>query len=964
MRQIRLVAVVAAVLTAAATAAPGAAAPPQGPPPPVAASPYPTVGAGTHFLDHRRYLTGYAEPAWYEANIPFVDLPDQQIQDVYYYRWRVWKEHLRYAGPTDGWVLTEFLDCCGYAAPYQAINAAAGHHVTEGRWVRDRGYLNDYLTFWLTGPGQRPQTVNPEAPDWAHEYSFWAATAAYQRAQVTGDFAFLQRLQDALIAQYRDWDNHFDPELGLYWQRPVWDAKELSPASYASSDHFGGVHTFRPSINAYQYGDALAISAIARRNGDEKVAAEYAGRAVALKANAHRWLWDPAAKFWLDIVDENNPTHERQQVRTEVGFIPWQFGLAEPADSVAWRQLLDPQGFASAYGPTTVERRSPYFMSEAAQGCCHWDGPSWPYSTSQALTGLANLLDDQPAQTDIGRDDYYALLRTYALTQYRDGRPYVAEAHHPDEKRWIYDGHSHSEDYLHSSYTDLVISGLLGLRPQDGGTLKLKPLVPDAWDHYAIENVPYHGHNVTVLWDRDGSHYGQGAGLRVYVDGALRTMAAEPGALTVPIGATVPAPQTVRLVNDAANSLRTGYPKPIASYTSPYDNPWNALDGKVWFNEVPQNTRWTNYRSPNAQDWYGVDFGGPTRVQDVRWYGYDDGGGVQAAADYRLQYWTDGAWVDVAEQRRSSQQPVGNGLNRITFPPLTTDRIRLLFTNPVGAFVGVNELQAWSTSSAAAGFVVGDGGHVSVRPGQATTVTTTFTNRSDRPAEDVSVSLAAPSGWTVTPLDAVLTRRVPPAGTITSRWSVRPADGVAPCDDAALTGEAVYTVGGVRQPTHARATVEVGYDPAQRRGLRGDYHVSTGPGAFDFGALKSSAVDPNLDFDDLEPVLRQHTGQSDDVTVRWTGSIVPRYSETYTFSMIGDNGFRLWVDGQLLIDNWTDNWDVERTAAPITLRAGTSYDIKVEYFEHYGGSNLHLRWQSPSQPKGAVETCALYPPAE
>jgi len=45
--------------------------------------------------------------------------PDQQIQTVCYYRWRTYQEHLRYTDPTDGWISTEFLDCCGYAAPYQ-----------------------------------------------------------------------------------------------------------------------------------------------------------------------------------------------------------------------------------------------------------------------------------------------------------------------------------------------------------------------------------------------------------------------------------------------------------------------------------------------------------------------------------------------------------------------------------------------------------------------------------------------------------------------------------------------------------------------------------------------------------------------------------------------------------------------------------------------------------------------------
>ncbi|WP_214416599.1 PA14 domain-containing protein [Sphaerisporangium fuscum] len=149
---------------------------------------------------------------------------------------------------------------------------------------------------------------------------------------------------------------------------------------------------------------------------------------------------------------------------------------------------------------------------------------------------------------------------------------------------------------------------------------------------------------------------------------------------------------------------------------------------------------------------------------------------------------------------------------------------------------------------------------------------------------------------------------------------------------------------------------------AARHGLRGDYYLSTAPGAFDFGELKATVADPSIEFPDLEPVFKDLTGRVDDVTVRWTGQIQPKFSEQYTFSMIGDNGFRLWVDGKLLIDNWVDVWDVEKIGTPISLEAGRKYDFKIEYFEHYGGSNLRLRWQSASQPKEIVPPQAFYLP--
>jgi PA14 domain/Glycosyl hydrolases family 2, sugar binding domain/Glycosyl hydrolases family 2/Glycosyl hydrolases family 2, TIM barrel domain len=147
-----------------------------------------------------------------------------------------------------------------------------------------------------------------------------------------------------------------------------------------------------------------------------------------------------------------------------------------------------------------------------------------------------------------------------------------------------------------------------------------------------------------------------------------------------------------------------------------------------------------------------------------------------------------------------------------------------------------------------------------------------------------------------------------------------------------------------------------------RHGLRGEYYVSSGPGAFDFHELKATVVDPNIEFPDLEGDLQALTGQNDDATVRWTGRLQPEFSESYTFSMIGDNGFRLWIDGRLVIDHWVDDWDKEQIGEPIALEAGRKYDIKVEFFENEGGSNLRLRWESPSQPKEIVPREAFYLP--
>src|ERR1019366_8266938 len=75
------------------------------------------------------------------------------------------------------------------------------------------------------------------------------------------------------------------------------------------------------------------------------------------------------------------------------------------------------------------------------------------------------------------------------------------------------------KDYNHSTYCDLVISGLVGLRPRADDTVEVNPLVPGSWDFFCLDQVRYHGRWLAILWDRTGERYHRGAGLRVLADG-------------------------------------------------------------------------------------------------------------------------------------------------------------------------------------------------------------------------------------------------------------------------------------------------------------------------------------------------------------------------------------------------------------------------------------------------------------
>src|SRR5262249_47627025 len=83
--------------------------------------------------------------------------------------------------------------------------------------------------------------------------------------------------------------------------------------------------------------------------------------------------------------------------------------------------------------------------------------------------------------------------------------------------------------------------------------------------------------------------------------------------------------------------------------------------------------------------------------------------------------------------------------------------------------------------------------------------------------------------------------------------------------------------------------------------------------------------------------------------------------EPYIFVLRTDDGSRLWVNGQLIIDDWRNKSVSDSNSVTMNLQAGVRYDIKVEYYQATGGAEAHLSWYSPSQPKQIIPTARLYP---
>jgi endo-1,4-beta-xylanase len=133
---------------------------------------------------------------------------------------------------------------------------------------------------------------------------------------------------------------------------------------------------------------------------------------------------------------------------------------------------------------------------------------------------------------------------------------------------------------------------------------------------------------------------------------------------------------------------------------------------------------------------------------------------------------------------------------------------------------------------------------------------------------------------------------------------------------------------------------------AEAVGLRAVYYNNEN---FTGGQVTRTDARLNFDWQGRAPI----SGISADTfSVRWTGSITPRYSQLYTFTVNADDGVRLWVNGVKLIDSW--NYTPETRYAKLRLEANKRYAIRVDYHEGVGWAGIKLEWQSASQKREVV----------
>ncbi len=490
---------------------------------------------------------------WLRGQIPLLDCPDEAIEKTYYFRWWTLRKHLKKTRET--FVMTEFLPNVSWAGPHNTIVCPVGHHLNEFRWYHLTNYLDDYATFWFK-EGE------------VDRYSNWIIYALYERYLVTQDKDMLIALLPKLTEFYERIEQKQLDESGLFWSIDTREGMEFSisgvPDEVVQKSHKHSevyraglaLKGYRVATNSYMYANALAISKIAELAGEANIHAKYARKAESLKSLTQEKLWNPEAGFFKSSVTRGDAP-ELSDAKELSGFIPWYFNIPDATHASAWKYVTDEEVFRSQYGLTTADKSHPHFKYENGH-MCFWNGPSWPFATTQTLVALANLLNEY-GQNYVSKEDYLDLLSTYASShrlKLDDGQEisFIGESMDAETGEWIsrrimYERGREDKDrgtyYNHSGYVDLIITGLAGLRPRADNILEVNPLVPHGtWQYFSVDNILYRGHTISIIYDKTGKHYGKGKGLQVFVNGELKASSANIGNLQVELPPAEPYSET------------------------------------------------------------------------------------------------------------------------------------------------------------------------------------------------------------------------------------------------------------------------------------------------------------------------------------------------------------------------------------------------------------------------------------
>lgn len=682
------------------------------------------------------HVTAYNQ--WWADNVPYLDTPEDNIDKTLYYRW---------------WLMRfNFLDADIPGNDYQfptAMEGVLGYNnsivLTTGMFVDDLKYFRDpiysYGPWVSAGETSKSSKLvdNPGDPaNWSNSYTEYISEAAWRSYQVHGGPAAIAEN----LATYAEYDvkglvSAYDSN-GNGLIEYDWGAMTGNDAD-AVSFHWKAGKQDRAE-NAYLYSNALASASAYRVAGNDAKADEMEAFAQNIKEKLVEVLWNPDRKL---IEHAMANTGEHVPWKEINNYYPFTVGLMpKPGDAdydddyvEALRLWADDAEYPVFPFYTANQKDKAAAAAAGEAGSNNFS----VINSTVTFRMLSSVLRDYPTDA-ITSEWYKKLLYWNAWSHYQNG----GDNRLPDQNEFWSDGSADPQKIGYRSWIHHTILGAtnftmiedaMGLRPRDDAKIELNPIDID-WDHFTANNIRYRDRDLTVTWDEPGDGkrpYGETVpeGYSVFLDGELAftvdtlgkvvydpatgEVETEDGVDVLAANtSTVAAPQDVRFGDDArvidlfakagadiadesTGSTNLAAGKPVtASFASAGRAPAGAVDGTT-INEP----FWGTAGSPNATDSITVDLGETQTFDDARVYFYRTSSsatvpGYAEPSLYRVEYRANGEWHPVPGQARTPAVPRAN-LNRIQFPEVSGDAVRITVNHASGFKTGIKEVQLFAT---------------------------------------------------------------------------------------------------------------------------------------------------------------------------------------------------------------------------------------------------------------------------
>jgi len=698
---------------------------------------------------------------YWAENLPYIDVPKKAVQKAIDYRW--WLERFNSLDANiPGYDYQYPVTIEGVLGYNNAIILTQPMHLQDTKWLR-----SPYLAYGqLLSAGNSSQSSafldNPgNRNNWNNHYGQYLAEAGYEAFNVIGGGAELAENlayyfgHDA-TGQLEHYGNHIEGRDLIAYRNNYMTGNDADTISM----HAPGTGTWKAhGENAYVWAAADAAAKLYEQLGNTEQAKYYRDLADKIKADVLELMWcEECKKFETYAVRPTGTQHNANQPNlvkyTEsnnynyfaVGLVP-----DDAASVTKYKEALKAFSNGKEF-PIFPFYTANQVHNQEVSGSNNFSNINFTVQLRLYESALRTYDKEQTYITD----DMLAMMAEWmAWNVYPDAGdvryPNNNEFHNIDGR--TYENYYRSWIYhnILGNYTYLFIEDMAGIQPRSDEKIELSP-IDFSYDHFMVNNARYHGHDLTVVWDKpdDGKTWYNECpeGYSLYIDGTLAFTlkdlahvvydsatkeisfpdgaveivtnnggAAIPTAMNTAIteekvlnmleksgvhgmtnlaeGAEVTAtftPDKARAASWAEKHRADGSDTTSKAVNETVPDPQAVVDGTTV--DMPF---WGNYGSVNERDSLTLKLSSKQTVDMATLYFYNDRqtNGYSEPSKFAVEYWDGEAWQAVRQQTRTPSAPRAN-YNAVYFAPVETDQFRFTFTNKDKGFTAVTEIQLFN----------------------------------------------------------------------------------------------------------------------------------------------------------------------------------------------------------------------------------------------------------------------------